>query len=112
MSKSVFEIGLNKLKFTDEQSVNRLFWIKDKSKINDSYIRLTLENAEKFNVDAVYFRFFENKRSPIPQIYIYDFTTKSFDKQIIKEHNRRIWSSGQFQIFLIKGQPTWTLTFN
>ena len=39
------------------------------------YITLELENAKKFSADAVFFRYLDNGRSCIPQIYIYDNIT-------------------------------------
>lgn len=37
----------------------------------ENYVKLHLLNAKKYNVIAVYFRYFEEKR-PISQIYIYE----------------------------------------
>ncbi len=63
-----------------------------------------LEKAAEYDVDAVYFRFFEGDRPPIPQVYIYDYTNKPLDQQAqtdIAQKQRRIWSSCQVPLFYV-----------
>ncbi|MDR2126297.1 MAG: hypothetical protein LBP63_05660, partial [Prevotellaceae bacterium] len=36
------------------------------------YIIIALDKAKSFDADAVYFRFFDDGRPPMAQIYIYD----------------------------------------
>ncbi len=62
--------------------------------------RIALENAKSVDADAVYFRKFPNEeRTPIPQIYIFDYTT-SERKQIWQLH-KEVWSNGIVRIFYI-----------
>jgi len=60
---------------------------------------IALEYAKKYGADAVYFRRFE-RRPPIPQIYIYDFTENEKDDEI-GELYKRLWNSGQVPLFFI-----------
>ena len=83
--------------------VSSFRWVQDRDQEQNPYIRLALERAKVFEVDAVYFRFFEN-RPPVPQIYIYDYANHSLDKQIrtdIAQRQRRIWSSCQVPLFYV-----------
>jgi hypothetical protein len=70
----------------------------------DNRERMALEYAEKYEADAVYFRRFDDVnsgRSPIPQIYIYDFTEKVKTDDEIGILYKRIWNSGQVPLFFI-----------
>ena len=62
---------------------------------------LALEKAKKYEADAVYFRRFEGGRASIPQIYIYNFTSKEVDQDKIGDLHRRLWNSGQVPLFFI-----------
>lgn len=55
-------------------------------------IYFALEKAKEFNADAVYFKHFENQ-TPIPQIYIYDFTSKQLIESQIVDIQKKVWSS-------------------
>jgi len=63
--------------------------------------RLALEHAEKYEADAVYFRKFDDGRSPVPQIYIYDFTQNKKDEAELTTLYKRLWNSGQVPIFFV-----------
>ncbi len=63
--------------------------------------RLDLEHAEKYRADAVYFRKFDDGRSPIPQIYIYDFTQNKKDRAELATLYKQLWNSGQVPIFFV-----------
>ena len=59
---------------TDRSSV---YLVSDIEKYRENkdmnpYVIVELENAKKYEADAVYFRFFESGRVPLPQIYIFD----------------------------------------
>lgn len=62
---------------------------------------IALDKARKYDVDAVYFRRFESNRASIPQIYIYDFTSREENKDEIGELHRKLWNSGQVPLFFI-----------
>ena len=89
-----FNKGLEELEFLSKEPVDskRLYFVNEKDKCSNPYIYLALEKAEKYGVDAVYFRIFESQ-SPIPQIYIYDNTTATIIEQTISERQRRIWNA-------------------
>ena len=89
--------------YSRDAPVSSFRWVQDRDQEQNPSIRLALERAKVFEVDAVYFRFFEN-RPPIPQIYIYDYTNHPLDKQIqtdIAQRQRRIWSSCQVPLFYV-----------
>jgi type I restriction-modification system DNA methylase subunit len=67
----------------------------------DHYERIALEKAREYNVDAVYFRRFEGGRASIPQIYIYDYTSKEENADDIGELHRKLWNSGQVPLFFV-----------
>lgn len=68
---------------------------------SDLYERIAIEQAREYNVDAVYFRRFEAGRASIPQIYIYDYTSKKENPTEIGELHRKLWNSGQVPLFFI-----------
>ena len=106
MAISNFSIGqiLSQLEmYSNDTPVPSFFWVREKEKVKDQYIRLALERAREFNVDAVYFRFFQG-RPPVPQIYIYDYTSQSLDEQArddVAQKQRRIWSSCQVPLLYV-----------
>lgn len=59
-----------------------------------------LEDAKKFKATAVYFRDFQNGRSPIPQIYIYDNTDNNLDEEVAEIH-RDLWSNSRIPMFIV-----------
>nr|NJM02863.1 N-6 DNA methylase [Desulfobacula sp.] len=63
--------------------------------------KIILEQAGKYNVDAVYIRRFNDGRTPIPQIYIYDFINNSGKDNEITELYRKIWNSGHVPLIFL-----------
>ncbi|HOI18120.1 MAG TPA: hypothetical protein PK036_17410, partial [Geobacteraceae bacterium] len=73
-----FTDELNRLEmFPADGEPSSLYFVEDKNKIEDPRIRITLEHAERYNANAVFFRLFpeSSNRSPLPQIYIYHDTS-------------------------------------
>lgn len=72
-----------------------LYFVADKES-TAPYIRIALEQAESYEADAVFFRTFPegDKRSPLPQIYVYHDTTLSFDENRYAKIHRRLWNAG------------------
>jgi type I restriction-modification system DNA methylase subunit len=64
-------------------------------------ILFSLESAEIYEADAVYFRRFDDGRSPIAQIYIYDNTANRYDSTKYAEIHRNLWSSCIVPLFII-----------
>jgi hypothetical protein len=71
-----------------------------------SYIIIALDKAKAFEADAVCFRFFDDSRPPLPQIYIYDNTNESRSPEYYAEKHREIWSSCDVAIFFVIGNTT------
>ena len=67
----------------------------------DPNIIVELENAKRYEVDAVYFRFFEGGRTPLPQIYIYDNIKKSRREGDNVEIHKNLWSAGIVPVYFI-----------
>jgi type I restriction-modification system DNA methylase subunit len=68
------------------------------------YIIIALDKAKTFNADAVYFRFFDDGRPPMAQIYLYDgILNKRTDEDYIKIH-RDVWSGCEIPIYMIINQ--------
>ncbi len=78
------------------KSPEGMFFVKDKNHISIPLIRIALEQAENFQADAVFFRIFadEEKRSPVPQIYIYRNTSLTLDEAKYAGIHCRLWNAG------------------
>jgi methylase of polypeptide subunit release factors len=66
-------------------------------------VLFALETAKRFDANAVYFRFFEDGRGAIPQIYIYDNTSDRLTQKR-REIHKKIWSGSQVPIYIIIGK--------
>lgn len=82
-----------------------IFFTKDINTYIESeispYIIIALDKAKHFKVDAVYFRFFDDDRAPIAQIYIYDNITNRKNREEYAKWHKAIWSSGEVPLFYI-----------
>jgi hypothetical protein len=96
-----FEYGLRQLDMLvpEDPGSSGLVFINGIPRSSAEHI--ALEKARKYDVDAVYFRRFDSGRSSVPQIYIYDFTSKEENKNEIGELHRKLWNSGQVPLFFI-----------
>jgi len=65
------------------------------------YIIIALDKAKEFDVDAVYFRFFDDERPPLAQIYIYDNILRNRTKEEYIKIHRKVWSSCEIPIYMI-----------
>ena len=65
------------------------------------YITLELENAKKFRADAVFFRYLDNGKSCIPQIYIYDNITNPRSDEDYAIIHRDIWSASEIPLYFV-----------
>ncbi len=89
----------NKLKHlemysTDDEQSSCLFFVAEKTK--HPHVRISLEHAEEYKADAVFFRRFPDgdNRSLMPQIYVYYDNNLSLDKPKYAEIHRRLWNVG------------------
>lgn len=83
--------GFRSLRFVSEKENNNL-------KPTEVF---TLEKAEIFKADAVYFRYFSDGRAPIPQIYLYDNTEDKWQNEDLANIHRDLWSSCLIPIFIV-----------
>jgi len=70
------------------------------------YIIVALDKAKEFDVDAVYFRFFDDERPQLAQIYIYDNISKQKDDDYYAQRHKEIWSSCEVATFFIIDKST------
>lgn len=61
---------------------------------------LELEKALSFNADAVFFRYFENNRPPLPQVYIYDNSDNKLNIDYSQIH-KELWSNCNIPVFIV-----------
>lgn len=61
---------------------------------------LELEKALSFKADAIFFRYFEDNRPPLPQIYIYDNSSNRLNIDYTQIH-KELWSSCHIPTFII-----------
>jgi len=90
----VLKLGLTKLDMYTNKPVDGLKFVANYENEINPYIKLHLKDAKKYNADAVYFRYFEN-RPPIPQIYIYE------EQKDINHLHKELWSSCKVPMFFI-----------
>lgn len=70
------------------------------------YIIIALDKAKLFGVDAVYFRFFDDGRPPMAQLYIYDNINNQRDNNKYALIHRDIWSGCEIPAFMIVDKTT------
>ncbi|WP_144605858.1 HsdM family class I SAM-dependent methyltransferase [Algoriphagus algorifonticola] len=73
-----------------------LRWVSEKEREkNNEHIYIALEQAERFNAKAIYFRFFsEDIRPPRPQIYIYEYSEINLDQNSPAQIHHHLWNAG------------------
>ncbi len=104
--------GLIDIKFRDELNglemlpadgaQTSLFFVADKESA-EAHIRIALEQAESYEAHAVFFRVFPegDKRSPIPQIYVYHDTDLSLNESRYARIHLRLWNAGVVPLLFI-----------
>lgn len=101
---SNIQTALSNLDFYFNQSEgSAVYFIEDVQKQNDlsPKVAIDLDKAKVFQADAVYFRFFDSDRLPIPQIYIYDNSSHNFSDDYYAELHRDIWSASEIPMFMV-----------
>lgn len=61
----------------------------------------SLEIAQQYEADAVYFRRFDDGRLPVPLIYFYDNTSGRYNSDKYADIHRNLWSSCIIPLFII-----------
>ncbi|WP_339700932.1 N-6 DNA methylase [Algoriphagus aquimarinus] len=95
ISKNISLIeGLENLGMNNESYGLR--WVSDKeNEKGEEHIYLALEQAERFNAKAVYFRFFsEDIHPPRPQIYIYEYSEINLAQNTPAQIHHHLWNAG------------------
>lgn len=70
-------------------------------------IIFALETAKvKFGADAVYFRYFEDGRSSVSQLYLFDFTNKVLSAEDRRRIHISMWNGGQAPAYVIIEKAT------
>lgn len=64
-------------------------------------ILFALETACKFEADAVYFRYFQDGRAAVPQLYIFDYTQKTLSTADRNRIHRNMWNGYQVPAYII-----------
>lgn len=79
-----------------------LFFVANKES-SEAHIRIALEQAESYEAHAVFFRMFPegDKRSPIPQIYVYHDTDLSLNESRYARIHLRLWNAGVVPLVFI-----------
>jgi hypothetical protein len=70
---------------------------------------IALEFAEIFEVDAIFFKYYNDSRFCVPQIYFYDNSFKDRDKEQIAEIHKKVYSSCQVPLNCFVDKTTITL---
>lgn len=107
MASTIFKQNISKLNFsvkTKEEEGGIVLTANYELLANNSVtpeVIFALETAkEKFNADAVYFRYFNDGRGAVPQIYIYDNTNNHLTEKL-KDIHIKVWSGCQVPMYII-----------
>ena len=108
MSTTLFENNIKELNFsfiTDKSSSGVLLTqnYENLSKsVSSPDILFALETAKnKFQADAVYFRYFSDGRSAVPQLYLFDYTSKQISLEEKNFIHRNMWNGYQVPGYII-----------
>ena len=87
------ELGMSPCR---EAELSGLFLVEEKTGVDSPAIRIALEEAARYDADAVFFTFFpeQEHRSPLPQLYIYNRTNLDFNPTEFGAIHRRLWNAG------------------
>lgn len=62
---------------------------------------ISLEFAENLEADAVFFKYYEDNRFCVPQVYFYDNSNEIYDENKIAEIHRNVYSSSQVALICV-----------
>lgn len=110
MAETLFENNIKQLEFSflERKELSGVVLTANYKKLDSNItspdILFALETAkEKFDADAVFFRYFNDGRGSVPQIYIYDNTNNQLtDKK--RNIHIKVWSGCQVPIYIIIGK--------
>ncbi len=85
---------------TKEDSIVFASELQNSNKNLTPFQILELEKAILFKADAVFFRYFEDNRPPLPQVYIYDNSSNRLNNDYTQIH-KELWSSCHIPTFIV-----------
>ncbi|HOE39923.1 MAG TPA: Eco57I restriction-modification methylase domain-containing protein [Bacteroidales bacterium] len=85
---------------TKEDSIVFTSELQNSNKNLTPFQILELEKALSYNADAVFFRYFEDNRPPLPQVYIYDNSSNKLNNDYTQIH-KELWSSCHIPTFIV-----------
>jgi len=98
--------NLEKLDFQiEKQDYSSIYFVDKQAEYieqeESAYIIIAIDKAREFKADAVYFRFFDDGRPPLAQIYIYDNILNNREQDYYNEIHRNIWSGSEIPVYMI-----------
>lgn len=99
LQKGLQAIGFQ-LNETDKSSIVFVSELQNPSKNLTPFQILELEKALSFKADAIFFRYFEDNRPPLPQVYIYDNSSNRLNSDYTQIH-KELWSSCHIPTFIV-----------
>lgn len=102
--------NLKKLDFSfDESNLPEIVFLNNVPDNLHPKHYLALEFAEIFKVDAIYFRYYDDSRFCVPQVYFYDNTLTERTQNDIAEIHKRVYSSCQVPLICFLDNTNITL---
>ncbi|MBY0246016.1 MAG: Eco57I restriction-modification methylase domain-containing protein, partial [Sphingobacteriaceae bacterium] len=99
LQKGLQTIGFQ-INETKEDSIVFTSELQNSNKNLTPFQILELEKAILFKADAVFFRYFEDNRPPLPQVYIYDNSSNKLNTDYTQIH-KELWSSCHIPTFIV-----------
>ena len=108
MATTLFEEKIRELNFSflDKKDEGGVLLTENYEKLDKGLaspdILFALETAKnKFKADAVHFRFFEDGRAAVPQLYLFDYTNKVLTTEQKNQIHIEMWNGYQVPIYII-----------
>lgn len=108
MSNPLFEQEIQNLNFTfitERENSGVLLtdnYLEINAEIASADLLFALETAKiKFNADAVYFRYFEDGRAALPQLYIFDYTNRPLTGETRRRIHKEMWNGYQVPAYIL-----------
>jgi len=108
MSRTQFEKNIQELNFSfiSDKGTSGVVLTQNYENLPEAIsapdILFALEVAEnKFEADAVYFRYFQDGRAAVPQLYIFDYTLKQISLDEKNRLHRNMWNGYQVPAYII-----------